>query len=347
MPVRSQISALLVLVLLPACAGQPRGEEAPSLRPAPPTPSAPEVTTAASGELPAPEVAEPAPAAEPDEPAPVRRELLAPAGGDGLIVSRAGGIVLLDAQLRPLAVLSRERGRFLRVVGEELYFFALKQPLLRALDLSSGETRTVAELPRLKNPCYGAGPPADPIDFVQSEADLTIAGGALCLDIMDRDADQASQTRNYRVELATGAVEQRVVAQLGGDVCGKTREREQPRLCTPAPRGGVLEQVGPGGRWSYYPDSLRGQATDTEYALARVVDRAQRRSYAVVGRKLRPLRGGGNPVGACLVPPEASATWLGRSDVLVLEGCRDRLTIVRPPDRVEHLAVDGFAVVPN
>ena len=33
--------------------------------------------------------------------------------------------------------------------------------------------------------------------------------------------------------------------------------------------------------------------------------------------------------------------------MLLLDGCRDRLTVVYPPDRVEYLTVDGFAVVPN
>lgn len=357
MPVRSLTPAVIVLMIPLACAGQPRGEEAGPLRPVPSAaepvsePEAEPVPVAGANEAPALARAEADTPVLAAETAPARRGLLAPAKGDGLIVSRAGGIVLLDAQLRQLAVLSPERGRFLRVVDEQLYFFAHKQPVLRALDLNSGETHTVVELPRIKNPCYGAGPPADPIDFVQSEADLSIEAGALCLDIMDRNENMATETRNYRIDLDTGAVEQRMVAHLGGDACGQTRERELPRLCSPVPRGGgggVLEQVGPTGRWSYYPDSSRGESGDYQYALARVVDRTQRRSYAIVGRKLRPLRDGrGNPVGACLVPGEASAAWLGGSDVLVLEGCRDRLTVVRPPARVEHLAVDGFAVVPG
>jgi hypothetical protein len=285
----------------------------------------------------------------PAKAAPVRATLLAPAKGDGLIVSRAGGIVLLDAQLKQLAVLSPERGRHLRVVGEQLYFFGLKQPVLRAMNLSSGETRTVATLTRVKDPCFGGGPPADPIDFVQSEADLTIDAGVLCLDIMDRNANMAAETRNFRVDLTTGAVEQRMVAYLGGDASGEIREREQPRLCTPARPvgGGVIEQVGPTGRWSYYPDEARGEAGDYIYSLARVVDREHSTSYAIVGRKLRPLRGNANPLGACLVPGEATAAWLGVSDVLVLDGCGDRLTVVRPPGRVEHLMVDSFAIVPK
>jgi len=246
-------------------------------------------------------------------------------------------------------VLSSERGRHLRVVGEQLYFFAHKQPVLRAMNLSSGETRTVAELSRVKDPCFGGGPPVDPIDFVQSEADLAIEGGVLCIDIMDRSANMAAETRNFRVDLTTGAVEQRMVAYLGGDACGEIREREQPRLCTPAkqPSSGVIEQVGPTGRWSYFPDASRGEVGDVSYSLARVVDRAQNRSYAIVGRKLRPLRGNGRPIGACLVPAENTAAWFGVSDVLVLDRCNARLTVVRPPGRVDHIMVDGFAIVPH
>lgn len=284
-----------------------------------------------------------APAASPLPPA----TLLVPAQGDGLIVSRVGGIVLLDAELRQLAVLTAERGRNLRVVGEELYYFTLKKPVLRALNLNSGETRTVATLPRVKDPCFGGGPPADPIMFVQSEADLTIAAGVLCLDIMDRNANMAAETRNFRVDLSTGAVEQRMVAFLGGDACGEIREREQPRLCMPA-RPAASEQIGPKGRWSFVPDQSRGETGDYVYSLARLDDRTERLSYAIVGRKLRPLRvGRANPVGSCLVPGENTAAWLGVSDVLVLDGCDARLTIVRPPERVDYLKVDGFAVVPR
>lgn len=273
--------------------------------------------------------------------------LLAPAQGDGLIVSRVGGIVLLDAELKQLAVLTGERGRHLRVVGEELYYFTLRKPVLRALNLNSGETRTVATLPRVKDPCFGGGPPADPIMFVQSEADLTIEAGVLCLDIMDRNANMAAETRNFRVDLATGAVEQRMVAFLGGDACGEIREREQPRLCMPA-RPAASEQIGPKGRWSFVPDQSRGETGDYVYSLARLDDRTERLSYAIVGRKLRPLRvGRANPVGSCLVPGENTAAWLGVSDVLVLDGCDARLTIVHPPERVDYLKVDGFAVVPR
>ncbi|MBA3546915.1 MAG: hypothetical protein H0T76_10565 [Nannocystis sp.] len=346
---------LVLAVPLLACAGQPRGEEPapgqPRQEPAKPVAPSPTMTATGPGThraaaLQRSGASMPLGAAATEH---ARASLLALANGDGLIVSRAGGIVLLDAQLRQLAVLSPERGRHLRVVGEHLYFFAHKQPVLRAMNLSSGETRTIAELSRLKDACFSGGPPADPIDFVQSEADLSIAGGVLCLDIMDRNANMAAETRNFRIDLMTGAIEQRMVAHLSGDACGQLREREQPRLCTPVTHdgSGVIEKVGPSGRWSYYPDSSRGESGDRNYALARLTDRKQGRGYAIAGRKLRQLRSNSNPVGACLVPDENSAAWLGASDVLVLDGCSDRLTIVRPPDRVEHLRVDGFAVVPK
>ena len=349
------VRLLVLAVPLLACAGQARGDEPTpgQARAEPAEPVAPLATMTATGPgtnqaaaLQRSGASMPLVAAASEH---ARTSLLAPAKGDGLIVSRVGGIVLLDAQLQQVAVLGPERGRHLRVVGEQLYYFAHKQPVLRAMNLNSGETRTVAELSRVKDPCFGGGPPADPIDFVQSEADLAIAGGVLCIDIMDRNANMAAETRNFRIDLTTGAVEHRMVAHLGGDACGEIREREQPRLCTPVtPNGsGVIEKVGPTGRWSYYPDSSRGESGDYIYALARLTDREQGHSYAIVGRKLRQLRSNSNPLGACLVPGENSAAWLGVSDVLVLDGCSDRLTIVRPPDRVEYLKVDGFAVVPK
>ncbi len=275
--------------------------------------------------------------------------LLAAAKGDGLIVSRAEGLVLLDAQLRTLAVLSPERGRHLRLVGDQLYFFTRKRPVLRVLDLTAGTTRTIAELPRLRDPCFGSGRPADPLDFVQSRADLVVEAGALCFDIMDRDTDMATLVRNYRVDLATATLEQRTVQydDLNGN-CGVRDETVQPRLCTPTTRNNVIELQSSSGRWAYYPDVARGEAGDQLHALATVVDRKDRRTFAVMARKLRQLRAGADtPISACMVPGDAAAAWLGASDVLVIEGCRDALTVVRPPERVEHLLVDDFVVLPR
>ena len=345
-------AALSLSALLTACAPPP---------PAAPPASSPAPRDQPIGKLqlatPAPE---PLPAAAPVPATPV---LLAEAGGDGLLVSNKDGLVLFDAGLRRLTALSRERGRHLRIAGDQLYYFDLKRPVLRALDLNTGQTRTVAELPRLSNDCFEGGRrPVDPISYVQSASDVVVEGGHLCLDIADRNLNHATEVFNYRVDLASGAVEQRMVSYLGGDVCGQTREREQPRLCTPgggfsraagvdtpsaASTPNIAETRAPSGRWAYFADLTRGVTLDHSYALATLADREARRSYAIVGLRLRPLPARGKrPVGACLVPTEATARWLGVSDVLVLEGCRDRLAVVRPPGNVDFIAVDGFVVVP-
>ena len=273
--------------------------------------------------------------------------LLAAAHGDGLVVSNKDGLVLLDAGLKVLKVLSRERGRYLRISGDQLYFFELKQPRLRALDLETGATRAVAELPRLRNECFEGGRPVDPIDYVHSEVDLGVVDGALCLDLSDRPGAAATETFNLRVDLRSGAVEQRMVAYLGGDVCGVEREREQPRLCAPSgpPRAGV--RPSPTGRWALRMDSARGDVTDEAYALVLLQERASGRDHVIVGRKLRALAAGADaPVDACKISARASATWLAGSDVLLVEGCRDRLSVVHPDGQIEYRLVDGYVAVP-
>lgn len=346
---RARFALSLAACSLIACVAGP----APSLAPA-------HAMTQPRADAPIkPQLATPAPEpTPPPAPRPATPVLLAEASGDGLLVSNKDGLVLFDAKLARLTVLSRERGRHLHIAGDQLYFFELARPVLRALDLNTGQTRTVAELPRLSNECFENGRrPVDPITFVQSAGDMAVQGGHLCIDIADRDLASATEVFNYRVDLTSGTVESRMVSYLGGDVCGKTREREQPRLCTPgaettttsgaASTPAVAEQRAPSGRWSYFADASRGVTIDRPYALAVLADREARRSYAIVGRKLRALRSGGDrPVGACLVPAEATARWLGVSDVLVLEGCRDRLAIVRPPGNIDFMAVDGFVVVP-
>lgn len=312
---------------------------------APPGPAIAAAGTAAPVEAVAPAVV-PAPAAAAAGPVRVPA-LLEAAHGDGLVVSNKDGLLLLDAGLKVLKVLSRERGRYLRISGDQLYYFELKQPRLRALDLETGATRAVAELPRLRNECFEGGRPVDPIDYVQSQADLAVIDGTLCLDLSDRPGVAATETFNLRVDLRSGAVEQRMVAYLGGDVCGVEREREQPRLCAPSgpPRVGV--RPSPTGRWALRMDSTRGDVTDEAYALVLLQERASGRDHVIVGRKLRALRAGADaPVDACKISARADATWLAGSDVLLVEGCRDRLSVVLPDGQIEYRLVDGYVVVP-
>ncbi len=345
MPMRAVTTALAALTL--ACAAPSRPTPSPAQlgqQPAAPDVAAP--VDAATVGVPARSgaAASTDPAAAAADPAtPV---LLGEAKGDGLLVSTRHGIELLGADLERLALLTPERGRHLRLAGDQLYYFELRKPVLRALDLNSGQTRVVARVPLLHDDCFGSGRPVDPIAFVQGSADLALADGALCLDITDHVGEVASETFNYRIDVTTGTVERRMISLLGGGLCGKEKEREQPRLCTPGGEGKLREQRAPSGRWVYFADGSRGERSDRVYALATLADREARQNYAVVGRKLRALPAGGDrPVGACLVPVDASAQWFAASDVLLLEGCRDRLAIVRPPGRVDYLAVDGFAAL--
>ena len=323
-----------VLALLCGCAAPTREVEAP--KPA----VAPVVKPVAAP------VVKPVTMPVASEPGPVPA-LLQAAQGDGLIVSNKDGLVLLGADLKVRKVLSRERGRHLRIVGSQLFYFELKQPRLRALDLESGTTRTVAELARLRSDCFEGGRPADPLAYVQSAADLWAGPGELCMDVTDSPGKARTETINVRVDLTTGAEEQRRVAYFDGKVCGEGKAVAKPRLCTPTPEPGARQGSSPTGRWRFSTDQVRGETGEQDYALALLTEQASGRAHAILGRKLRAIKPGADPpVDACMITAQARALWLGRSDVLLIEGCRDRLSVVLADGRVEHRLVDDFVVVP-
>lgn len=271
--------------------------------------------------------------------------LLAAAHGDGLIVSNKDGLVLLDAGLRPIKVLSRERGRHLRIADGQLYYFELKQPRLRAMDLESGATRAVGELPKLRGDCFQGGRPAEPLQFLEGAGDLSVAGGVMCIDVVDLPGRGTTETVNIRVDLKTGAATQERVVYFSGKVCGEGERVTRPRLCTPEP--GRREASSPAGRWSFTTDLARGEKGEQDYALVVVTERASGREHVIAGRKLRVLKPGREALpDACRITDTARASWLGGSDVLVVEGCRDRLTAVLPDGRIEYRLVDDFVVVP-
>ncbi len=277
------------------------------------------------------------------------QSLLAPAGGDGVVVSTKDGLVVLNAQLQQVSRLHPERGRHLRISDGKLYYFDRNAPRLRSLDLQTGESRMVVELPLLRNECFDHGRPVDPLKFVHRQEDLAVAGGILCLDLRDHPGDRATEVYNLRVDLTDGTVEQRMVEYLGGDVCGRTREREQPRVCDPTKLASPPASKSPSGQWNFLADTSRSdRAAEQVYVLAAVIERATNLHRAIFGRRLRVLRDGSDSlVGACMIPEGSPAAWMSRSDVLVLAGCRDRLAFVYPPERVEYFAADGFAVVPR
>lgn len=326
----------LSLALLVGCAPAGRGVKAPAKEPV----AAPPVQQAAAQ----------APGSEP-APAPVavkRPALIEAAQGDGLIVSTKEGMMLLGPDLKPIKVLSRERGRHLRIADGQLYYFELKQPRLRALDLESGTTRAVAELPRLRNDCFEGGRAADPLRYVQGAADLDVAAGTMCIDIADQPGRSSTETINYRVELATGTVTQEKIAYFDGKVCAGGKGVTKPRLCTPGGESGRRERRSPSGKWSFTADPARGEKGEHhDYALVVVKEMASGREHVVIGRKLRAIR----PMleaalDSCMITPTGRAQWLGTSDVLVIEGCRDRLTVVLADGHIEHRQVDDFVVLP-
>jgi len=125
--------------------------------------------------------------------------------------------------------------RHLRLAGDQLYFFDTMRPILKSVQIGPipeyepTTPRTVLELPPLEHPGFAS---PDPLAYLQRQEDLSIADGVLCLDVHDRP-EAPTLTYNLRADLATGAVERRLVEDLTGDRCGSEREAIGPRLCTP------------------------------------------------------------------------------------------------------------------
>lgn len=284
-------------------------------------------------------------------------------------MTRDDGLHAMTPDLRPIARITETPVRQVRARREgdvrELYYFAADAPELVRHDLRGGRTQVLVKLPRLTHSCFTSAEPgekaraADPIAYIQAEGDLDVdvAGGVLCLDVGDRNANMVSMIVNYRGDLRTGKVEQRTV--YVGDDCeegaGRVREAacEQRERATPEPTElPGIDQYGqrsPSGRWAFYRDDTFEQSGDYIYSAAFVYDTTAKAAHAVTPAGLVQIdykardAAKGPPPDTCMLPGEATAGWLPGRDVLVVEGCgRSGWLVVEPPGRVQ--AADAHAV---
>ncbi len=284
-----------------------------------------------------------------------------------LLVSRDDGLHALTPDLQPIAQITGTRARWVqaRRDAHELYFFAADAPDLVRFDLATRKETVLVKLPRLKHPCFtGAEPgeksaPADPVDHIQtaSDLDLDVAAGVLCLDVGDRNDNMASINVNFRADLRTGKVEQRVVAI--GEECEAGGGREQKSVCEPRPKdlpsqreiAGIEETglVSPSGRWALYFDDKFQMSGDYIYTAVFLRDIRGKTSHAVTPAGLVKIdhakrdAEAGPPKDTCYLPGEAVSRWLPDRDVLVVDGCgAEGWLIVEPPGTVRK--IEGHAV---
>lgn len=293
--------------------------------------------------------------------------------GNLLLLASAQGIEAKTLALEPVVRLTTSRGRHLRAAtaGKQpgLYFFVPGARQLRRLDLAAGRETIVATLPALTFPCFGTPEGADPISFVQTEADVQIdvPGKAACLRVADRNANMMSMEVNYRLDLETGATESAVT--FVHEECAPPRPAEQPPLCepdgqpwprpertsrpwpAPLPSGVFSDDRSASGRWG----SVRSIAGAGDYMWSHLLiyDGEQGRLYAVTATGLQDVEPARVEAGrkleatadTCQVVGESLVRWLPRADALVAKCANlDTWVLVQPPDRVRSFSAEAVGV---
>ncbi|HEY0135807.1 MAG TPA: hypothetical protein VGB85_17100 [Nannocystis sp.] len=371
-----------VVSLAPGCNREPAATQPTA--PATPAASTPPATVAAPVAAPTP--ATPTPPVEPvvavtepvkplacppnfpaDRPLSERLDLAKQACGALLLVTRETGIAALTSDLVPIAELTKTAGRHLRthLAGDarQLHYFAADRPDLMRLDLRTGTETVLATLPKIDHACFTDGEPADPVEYIQEDADLglDVDGGVLCINISDANVNMMSAGFNYRVDLTTKKVERRMTSV--GEECKQPRDREQKPLCQPhevgpqvthkstqVPGSEELGEPSSSGRYIAYRNTDLGDQGDYIYSAILLYDTTTRTHLAVTSAGPRPVdlaklkTSADLPPKTCKIPGEASMWWMPDRDVLILENCGDSpFLIVRPEGRTEPLAAQALA----
>jgi len=222
------------------------------------------------------------------------------------------------------------------------------------------------------------GPALNPLDYVQDERDFGIDAAAkvACFQISDRNANMANILINYRVDLATGKAQDRVI--FGGETCqtivkGKPVTKplcEVQRQPTPTPAAAKAWPFSPkaqhfesdalsaSGRFAVLRDSeVVAEQGDYVYLATFVFDSQTGATLAVTSKGLVPanlakLRKSQKlPKNTLVAPGEAELFWLGNTDVLILGdggAAAAEMTIpttqyyvISPPDGIK--TVRGYA----
>jgi hypothetical protein len=186
----------------------------------------------------------------------------------------------------------------------------------------------------------------NPFDYLQSNADFGIdaAGRTACMQISDRNLNMANIILNYRIDLTTGKVTERVV--FGGEEC-QTMVKGKPvvaPLCkvpdahpavpvaaaqawpfTAKSKRFDADSTSASGRFSFLRDSdVVAEQGDYVYLAPFVFDAQTGAVLTITPKKLvsvdlAKLRKSKKlPADTLVTPGEAESFWLGNADVLVL-----------------------------
>jgi len=276
-----------ILFVALVAAGCPRSSPGLDSSPPPPTPS----TSAAPLPSAAPAVAAPA----------VQVPTLIVAGEKGLQEVGYDGTVL--------RTLSRTRARSPRLLegGKDIVFYAPAAGEVRVLSRETGVERRITALPGSFAACRPeAGTVPRSSLSIQEDSDFVVdpASGAVCMTLMDRNANMADVAVHLRIDLAKGTVVHHVA--IGGDCLPKTREvgrcatpPETPRSGKSAPLAlGSLgvpaatreESVSPSGHWSVVSLAPPEGEGDYLHRWVFLADRSEKALYPIAeGRFPRAL----------------------------------------------------------
>jgi hypothetical protein len=186
----------------------------------------------------------------------------------------------------------------------------------------------------------------NPFDYLQSNADFGIdaAGRTACMQISDRNLNMANIILNFRIDLTTGKVTERVV--FGGEEC-QTLVKGKPvvaPLCkvpdahpavpfaaaqawpfTAKSKRFDADSTSASGRFSFLRDSdVVAEQGDYVYLAPFVFDAQTGAVVTITPKRIVPVdlaklrKTKKLPADTLVAPGEAESFWLGTSDTLVL-----------------------------
>jgi len=261
--------------------------------------------------------------------------------GSLLVVASSKGLQFLTPPLGTVAHPITQRVSSPRVVGQQLFYFQHAKRQLRSLDLRRGQDTGVATLPVLTESCFQQ---TNPLDHVYGMEDFSVdpKKGFACLNVVASNANMGSMIFNYRIDLESGQVDERLI-QVGGE-CQAIRRGKQKAACIPEPsQRGAREVVvplrqrskglpgirSPSGRWVITRDYVLGaQADDYIYSAPLLYDTHRKVIYAIGSKSLLQLDDARlrskmmrMPAEACILPKKGFGLWLPNGEHLLLQGC--------------------------
>jgi hypothetical protein len=271
------------------------------------------------------------------------------------IVGSEQGIREVGYDGATVRVIAKTPASRLRLVGggKEVIFYVRATGEIHRLSLATGVARKVATLPNGFKACghmpdYEAGHRFAVADLgVQADPDFVLdaSANAVCLTLMDRNANMANVAIEVRVDLASGAALHRVIQ--GGE-CAATPQKWKG-CAAPAAAGakwapfrgaaGIDEElVSPSGRWSVL-SMPKDSSGDYIYRSLFLLDRQGNRVFPIVKGPfpapvpLADLARTRDEAGTVDAVGESAVRWLDHDALLV-----DSLLVV--PER-GGVGIDG------